>query len=51
MSRRTFKLTERHDMAQNPRNNFALTLAVAFLGLTNGFLNVIPGGLRALLPL
>jgi hypothetical protein len=46
---RTFKLTERHDEARNPKNNLVLTLAFAFLGLTNGFVGAVPGGIRALL--
>ena len=51
MSRRTFRLTERHDEARNPANNLVLALAVAFVGLANGVLGMIPGGLRSLLPL
>ena len=51
MYRRTFRLTERQDEARNPANNLVLVIAVAFLGLANGVLGMIPGGLRALLPL
>ena len=46
---RTFKLTERRDEARKPKNSLVLTLAFAFLGLTNGFVGAVPGGIRALL--
>jgi len=49
MSRRTFKLSFREEDDESPASNFALTLTFAFLGLTNTFLNLIPGGIRGLL--
>jgi hypothetical protein len=45
MTRITLKLTDRHDVAQRPANNLAIALAFAGLGLLNGLLNLIPGGL------
>ena len=45
MRPRTFKLTERHVEARNPKSNLALTLTFAFLGLVNGFMGAIPGGI------
>ncbi|HVM78828.1 MAG TPA: hypothetical protein VMU06_07395 [Stellaceae bacterium] len=51
MSRRTFKLSYRHDEDESPGNALAVALAFAFLGLANTVLNVIPGGSGAVLPL
>lgn len=45
MTRITLKLTDRHDAAQRPANNLAVALAFAGLGLLNGLLNLLPGGL------
>ena len=45
MTRITLKLTDRHDVAQRPVNNLAIALAFAGLGLLNGVLNLLPGGL------
>jgi len=45
MTRITLKLTERHYVAQRPVNNLAIALAFAGLGLLNGLLNLIPGGI------
>jgi len=50
MPRRTFKLTYRGEEDESPANSLALAFAFAFLGLTNTILNLIPGGIRGLLP-
>ncbi len=44
MTRITLKLTERHDEAARPANNLAVAVAFAGLGLLNGALNLLPGG-------
>ena len=51
MSRFSFKLTERYDVAQRPVNNLALTLAFAGVGLVNGILPLVLGNAAALIRL
>jgi len=51
MSRFSFKLTERYDVAQRPANNLALTLAFAGVGLLNGIFLLVLGNASALLRL